>query len=227
MTVLSLLFSLNQLNLSSYFPIKTVRVYGVNRIDREEIKNLLLPLVSRGFFTVDVAHIKDQLSQIPWVADIFVKRYWPDQVEVTIIEKNAVARWNDTSLLSATGEIFSPQAMSSSDKLPKMIGPLGKQIMMLKVLNDINRLLVPIQVNIAILELGPYSTWKAVLDNGIVLQIGHKEILTRLYHFVKVYPKMIGMHAKDVEYVDLRYPNGVAVQWKKTMKLSSIKLSSK
>ena len=88
------------------------------------------------------------------------------------------------------------------------------------MLSSVLRSKKAIQVNIAILELGPYSTWKAVLDNGIVLQIGHKEILTRLYHFVKVYPKMIGMHAKDVEYVDLRYPNGVAVQWKKTMKLS-------
>jgi cell division septal protein FtsQ len=31
---------------------------------------------------------------------------------------------------------------------------------------------------------------------------------------VKVYPKIVGMHESDVEYIDLRYSNGIAVKWK-------------
>jgi cell division septal protein FtsQ len=38
--------------------------------------------------------------------------------------------------------------------------------------------------------------------------------LTRLSHFVKVYPKIIGERAAQVEYIDLRYQDGLAIRWK-------------
>jgi cell division protein FtsQ len=85
---------------------------------------------------------------------------------------------------------------------------------MLQHFKDINRLLQPLHVRILTLELTPYFTWKLRLDNGMMLQLGHKDILTRLAHFVKVYPKIVGSRVADIEYVDLRYPNGVAVRWK-------------
>jgi cell division protein FtsQ len=52
------------------------------------------------------------------------------------------------------------------------------------------------------------------LDNGIFLEAGYKDVLSRLGQLVKVFPKMIGPRIGDVEYIDLRYPNGVAVKWK-------------
>ena len=98
--ILSSVFIISQFKLSNYFPIKTVRIYGINRIDRQEVQTLLQPLVNQGFFTVKVDYIRDRLSQIPWVSDIFVRRNWPDQVEITIIEKKPIAEWNNQSLLS-------------------------------------------------------------------------------------------------------------------------------
>lgn len=216
--VLTSLFALNQFELSDYFPIKNVRVYGVNRVDHQEVQNLLTPLVNHGFFTINVEYIRDRLLQMPWVADTFVRRTWPDQVEITVVEKNALARWNGNSLLSESGELFSPKLETYPSNLPQFVGPPGQQVLMRDYFNQINRLLVPLRAKIAYLELTPYFTWKLTLDNGITLQIGHKDILTRLGHFVKVYPKIVGKRATDVEYVDLRYPNGVAVRWKTVVK---------
>jgi len=214
--VLSVVFALNQINLSNYFPIRTVRVYGANRVNHQEIEDLLLPIVKRGFFTINVEYIRDRLLQIPWISDLYVRRVWPDQVEITMIERNAVARWNDESLLSDAGELFSPKQTNYPDRMPKLIGPAGQQIVMLQFLKDINRLLLPIHAKISSLELTPFFTWKVMLDNGMMLQLGHKDILTRLDHFVKVYPKIVGSRLADIDYVDLRYSNGMAVRWKET-----------
>jgi cell division protein FtsQ len=200
--------------LSDYFPIKTVSVYGVNRADHQEVQNLLLPLVHHGFFTVNVDDIRDRLLQMPWIADIAVRRDWPDRIKVTIIEKTAVARWNNESLLSETGELFSPKPETYPALLPMLLGPEGQQERMLQYFNTINHLLTPLHAKISYLELTPYFTWKLVLDNGISLQIGHKDILTRLTRFVKVYPKIIGERAAEVNSIDLRYANGLAIQWK-------------
>ncbi len=216
--VITIVFALNQLNISRYFPIRTVKVYGVNKLDHQEVQSLLTPLVSNGFFTMNVEYIRDRLMQMPWVSELYVRRVWPDQVEVTVVEKQPVARWNDESLLSARGELFTPKDLSTHANLPQFTGPNGQQLFMFRYFKDINRLLVPIHAKISSLELTPYFTWKLTLDNGIVMQVGHKDILTRLSHFVRVYPKIVGSREMDVDYIDLRYPNGVAVRWKETVK---------
>ncbi len=192
-------------------------MYGVNHLDQQEIQDMLSPLVSQGFFSINVEYIRDRLLQMPWVSDLYVRRVWPDQIEVTVIERNAVAQWNDTSLLSTGGDLFSPKSKLIPMIYLNLQVQKGQQIIMLQYFKYINRLLLPLHAKISSLELTPDFTWKLKLDNGITLQIGHKDILTRLSHFVKVYPKIIGEHTTDVDYIDLRYSNGVAVRWKETV----------
>lgn len=211
---LSFIFILNETRFSRYFPIKTVRVYGVNRIDQQEVQDLILPLVKRGFFAINVDYVRDRLLQMPWVANLNVRRIWPDKVEITVIEKQAIANWNNEGLVSENGEVFSPKHETYPNNLPQFAGPQGKQLEMLKQFKQMNRILTPLHAKISYLELTPYATWKLKLDNGISMQVGHKDILTRLDHFVKVYPKIVGDQAALVDYIDLRYPNGVAVRWK-------------
>jgi cell division protein FtsQ len=74
--------------------------------------------------------------------------------------------------------------------------------------------LAPLHFRITRLELTPTMTWSITLDNGMKLNVGHKDILTRLDHFVKVYSKIVGDRVAEVDYIDLRYPNGMAVRWK-------------
>src|SRR3990167_10454798 len=214
MMVLGVIFSLNEFKLSRFFPIKVVRIYGIHHLDHQDIQNVLLPLVEQGFFAINVENIRDRLTQLPWVANSFVRRSWPDQLEIFIKEKTVLGLWNDRNLLSDAGELFFPDQETYPDFLPRLIGPDGMQMEMIHYFKAIDQLLKPIHVKIASLELTSASAWKVILTNGIILYIGHKDVLTRLSHFVKVYPKIIGDHAIDVEYIDLRYSNGVAVRWK-------------
>lgn len=218
LVILSLVYLFSHFRLSSYFPIQSVRIYGASHIDRTEVSNALKPMVMHGFFGINVEAIRDRMLQMPWVDDILVRREWPDKVNVTIVEKVAVARWNDEMLLSNTGRIFQPELSTYPVDIPLFYGMPGKQTTILQVYNDINRILLPLHAKISWLELSPYLIWKLTLDNGIRLQIGQKDMLNRLSHFVRVYPKIVGEHAGDVEYIDLRYSNGVAVRWKEAIK---------
>lgn len=212
--LISSFFVLNQIDLAAFFPIRTVRVFGLQHVKHHDVERLVTPLVHKGFFNANIEYIRDQLRQMPWVSEVSVSRSWPDRIDVTVVEKEAIARWNQASLLSSAGELFSPKQETYPNLIPNLIGPVGQQILMLQHLKDINRLLSPLHAKIYSLELTPYLTWKLTLDNGIVLQIGHKDILTRLAHFVKVYPKIVGDRVGDVDYIDLRYSNGIAVRWK-------------
>lgn len=213
--VLALIFlSFDKIKQTTQFPIHQVKIYGVKHLDLQETQHMLLPFVRKGFFGVQVDLIKEQLLQVPWVADASVRRVWPDQVVIAVSEKNPVARWNRNRLLSSTGDIFNPVITSYPVNLPHFLGPEGQQMSMLEFYSKINSLFNPLHLKITRLELTPYSSWYVEFANGIKVRLGYKDVLTRVGHFVKVYSKIVGERAADVDYVDLRYPNGLAVRWK-------------
>jgi cell division protein FtsQ len=206
--------SYNKLKNAEYFPIEAVKIFGVKNLDHGEVQTLIAPLVSKGFFDVEVDKIKERLMQLPWISQVIVRRVWPNLVVVSIGEKTPVALWNGASLLSTTGELFSPPVDSIPAHLPQLVGPSGEQLFMAQYYAKINDVLMPLHFKIARLELTPSMTWNLMLDNGIKLSVGHKDVLTRLNHFVKVYSKIVGNRVAEVDYIDLRYPNGMAVRWK-------------
>jgi cell division protein FtsQ len=212
---ISLLFiSVNKFKSAEYFPIRNVKIFGAEHLDHADVQKLVSPFVGSGFFAIDVDKIKERLLQLPWVAQVVVRREWPDLVIVAINEKKPVALWNDNSLLSSAGELFTPDVKTYPARLPQLAGPAGEQILMAQYYAKMSSALTPLHCKITRLELTPAMAWSLTLDNGTKLSIGHKDILTRLNHFVKVYPKVVGDRITDVEYVDLRYPNGMAVKWK-------------
>jgi cell division protein FtsQ len=209
---LSYLF--NHSNIAHYFPIKEVKITGLHHTDQHQVQRLLQPLVKKSFFSIKVEEIKWQLHHLPWVSDVSVRRVWPNQIAIQVVEKIPLARWNDSGLISVSGDIFQPPPNSYPPGLPQLTGPMGNQMQMLNYYEIIKTVIAPHHFKIAQLELTPGKSWSVTLTNGIKLNLGYKDILTRIGHFVKVYPKIVGNRTNEVDYIDLRYSNGMAVRWK-------------
>lgn len=208
------LLLLNDVKSPGYFPIKDVKVFGIEHLDPETVQHFLEPYVKKGFFSVEVDAIKERLLQDPWVSDVNVRRIWPDQIEIHLLEKAPVAFWNDTSMLSSKGELFVPESDTTSLALPHLVGPDGEYLLVMDYYSKINSILSPLHFKVIRLELTEGELWNVTLDNNLKITGGSKDILTRLSHFVKVYSKIVGNRYDEVDYVDLRYSNGLAVKWK-------------
>ena len=200
------------------FPVRVVKIYSNDRVDRHALKVMLSPFLQKGFFSIPLSVVRDQLLQEPWVATVTVRRIWPDQLHIFFIKKVIIAQWNKESFLSDTGTIYavSPTTPANDPRflqLPQFEGPEDQQTVMLDYFNQMNRLLTPLHVKIIHLVLSPYHDWKVKLDNGMTLVLGHKDCLARMDRFVRVYPKIIH-NGVMIESVDLRYPHGLAVRWK-------------
>jgi cell division protein FtsQ len=204
----------NQLRTNQYFPIKEVKIAGIQHVNHDEVQHILLPLVNKGFFAVSVEHIRETLNQFPWVSDASVRRVWPNQIVIQVSEKLPFALWNNEKLLSTSGQLFTPSRESFPVGLPEFVGPEGAQLKMMENYSKINKILAPLHFKMTRFEWSPAHVWSLTLNNGIKVNIGHKDILTRVDDFVKVYPKIIGNRASEVNSVDLRYSNGLAVRWK-------------
>ena len=74
-------------------------------------------------------------------------------------------------------------------------------------------ILAPLNLQVVEMRLNSDNDWQVVLNNGLKVQLGQNEILTRLQRFVKVYPKVFANGKKKAKTVDLRYANGMAIRW--------------
>lgn len=198
----------------TYFPIKSVKVFGAKHLSQQKLQQTLIPLVNKGFFSIDVELIKEQLIQSAWVSKAVVQRVWPNQILITLIEKIPVAEWNQNALLSHTGELFTPDDKLFPKGLPRFVGPEGQHLIMLNRYSQMNKILLPLHLKIKQFELTPDHNWMLTFENGTKLNVNSKDDLTRMSHFVKVYPKIIGSRLAEIDYIDLRYQNGLSIRWK-------------
>lgn len=193
--------------------IKNVKVYGARHVDHKQLQSLIVPCLNHNFFGVNLELIVEKLSQLPWVENVSVRRVWPDNVQIFIDERVPVAVWNHEAILSKDGALFSVDTLADFAYLPKFKGPYDKQNQMLAYFNNLQNLLQLCHLDIKEFIMTVDNMLEIKCSNGIYLRLGNKKVAKRLSDFVKVYPKMM-RYSDNIEYVDLRYSNGMAVKWK-------------
>lgn len=165
-----------------------------------------------NFFTVDIAHLRKVLEQLPWVRRVNIQRSFPDRLTVRVEEFRAHARWNQDMLISPDGEAFwVPDAKSQA--LPLLAGPDGTEKQVIEKYAEFNQELEKIHLQIKQLTLSSRHAWQVRLDNDIVLELGRENMKLRLGRFVAAYPEHFAGGRNMIKQVDLRYRNGFAVQW--------------
>ena len=87
----------------------------------EQVQNFVADDVSNGFWAVDLAATRARLEQLPWVRQVNIRRAWPNKLMIGIDEHVAVARWNYMHLLTATGQLISPNDAADFSHLPHFI----------------------------------------------------------------------------------------------------------
>lgn len=170
--------------------------------------------LGESFFTTDLADIKRSLEQRPWVESAAVKRAWPDGLVVEIREHRPLAYWNDTQLISRTGEVFTPPNREVAGKLPRLRGPEGRA----REVIDTGRMMADSLdargIGFAGIALEERGAWTLTLANGIEVALGRDQVEQRFERFLTVYGEQLASRADQVERIDARYTNGVAVRWK-------------
>jgi cell division protein FtsQ len=197
-------------------PIKQVRIEGEFRhLSTSALQDLIRPGVTGGFFNIDVSAVRDTLLTEPWVRDVSVHRVWPDRLQVFVTEQVAVARWKDTGLLNRSSRLFTPARSAIPAGLPLLDGPEGSQAMMMEKYFYLQTQLEPLGIQVAVLRLDERRAWMFETTDGLLVVIGRKDFDERIARFVELIPGNLGEKLRETEMIDMRYPNGFAVRWKK------------
>ena len=200
------------------FPINTVKITAsYHRISRQQLEGILGDTLSgNSFFTLPVQKLRSALKSLPWTKSIYVERVWPDTLKINLVENNPIATWNDAMLLE-DGKVFNSDSENVEPMLPHLRGPRNQQQEVLQVYQKLSKILSMNDFYITTLEKRDNQAWEVTLANGVQLHLGKQDIDLKVERFCKAYPAVFSGKLDRLVSVDLRYPRGMAVQWRSAL----------
>ena len=200
------------------FPINTVKIAAsFQHITRSQLELVLSAYQTKSYFTLPVSRLQHELLAFDWAGEVHVKRIWPDVLNIKIVEKEPLAKWN-SSLITAEGQLFNVGAGYDPSGLPILKGPDVQSKEVLQIYQKLSKLLETFGLNVKMLQLYENQSWDLTLTNGIYLHLGKQDIEKRLERFCKAYHGVFADKASLVARVDLRYERGMAIRWRDNKK---------
>lgn len=195
-------------------PVQRVLVEGsFQRVAPPEIEAAVVEVARGGLASVDLDEVRARIESIDWVDDAVVQRRWPDALRVVVVEEVAAARWNDTGLLNARGELFLRNARYVPPELPLLEGPDGSEGMVAQLYLDAQGRLLEAGVRLTGVRLDARGAWELALANGVKVRLGRLAVTDRLERFIRLASPLVAKRAAEIGYVDMRYTNGFSVGW--------------
>jgi len=187
---------------------------------REDIESAIDEINLGNFFNVDVNDVQAKVAELPWVYSVSVRKKWPDELKIYVVDQTPIALWNGDFLINQYGMAFQANTKRLTHALPAFFGPEGSENIALDNFIDLSKLLSFSNLSIDELVLSERHSWQLTLNDGVMLNIGRENKIERVQRFMDVYPQIIKAKKENqqIDYVDLRYDTGLAVGWKATEK---------
>lgn len=196
------------------FPIKQIHVEGQLTHEKPtQVTKLLQSTLSGGFFSLNISAAKKALLSLPWVAHVSFRRVWPNTIAVKITEQKPIARFGKTGVLNMEGAIFYPPVSTIPQDLPELIGKKDQAAQLLSAYIGFSALTQKLGLTVTQLRVDATQNWYLQLSNHLRIIVGRDDVSERFQRFVAIYPKILAASNKTISLIDLRYPNGVAVQY--------------
>ncbi len=200
----------------SQYPIQHVKITeNGHYVPDSVLRHSIITHLHGGFFSLNVAELREGLLENPWIENVSIRRVGPDSLLVEISEAQPLARWNQESVLSLNGNIIHPSQNSIPVGLPEIQAPDEIKDTILPIFTEFNEELSRVNLRLSKLQVTKREAWTAWLSSGLQVSMCRENVEKQFANFVTLYPKLINDHAADVISVNLCYPNGLALSWKK------------
>lgn len=179
------------------------------------------PQLVGNFFTIQLGAARAAFEQVPWVRSAQVRREFPRTLYVVLQEHHAVAHWGSeagATLVNSSGDVFEANADTELDNLPRLRGPDGQSLQVLQMLQRLQPVFAPFNMDINALELSDRGGWRTTLDGGATLELGAGEperVVQRTQRFLRTLTQLTAQYQRRpdaLESADLRHEGGYAVR---------------
>ena len=205
------------------FALRGITVTGdVSHNNALTLRANVAPRLSGTFLTLDLATARRAFEAVPWVRSALVRREFPNRLQVTLQEHQAVAYWGaegDSTLVNSFGEVFEANTGEvEQDSLPRLSGPAEQAAQVLAMYRTVQPLFERLDLNVDQLELTGRGSWRAELDSGAVVELGRgseDEVVARVQPFLNTLTQVTSRYSRTaaaLQSADLRHEQGYAIR---------------
>ncbi|WP_454765038.1 cell division protein FtsQ/DivIB [Cupriavidus campinensis] len=196
----------------------------LRHVNGPSVRANALGKLSGNFFTLDLNAARQAFESVPWVRHASVRREWPNGLAVEVEEHEALGTWGNADsgrLINTYGEVFVANTAEAEEdaQLLALDGPPDSEADVVEKLEIMREWFRPLKVEPLAVALSSRYAWRARLSNGMVVELGREQtdedraaMEARVKRFVAAWPQVTEQWGRQVEYADLRYPNGFAIR---------------
>jgi cell division septal protein FtsQ len=205
------------LNTDPRFNVRQISVLGLKHVAEDDVMGRikLNTQSNTNFFAVNMDDVRDHVEQIPWVRYAVVQRVLPDEIVITIVEREEVGLARIDGQISAfdnEAAILQPDD-SATTKFPILIGMRANDTEgNLKKIEMYSRTMKELSgAGLSEIIVNQNNEVSVVRDKDpVVVNLGVTDFQERWSNYMKLKSR-ISTEYKDAVRVDLRFRNKIIV----------------
>jgi cell division protein FtsQ len=197
---------------SAGFRITAVAINGRKQLTQEEVLAIGGVNGRSSLLFLDAATVRDNLKANPWIGDATVRKYYPGQLQIDIIERTAFALWQQDgrlAVISDDGAVLQTYVPRRFLSLPLVVGK-GADTRARDFLALLARYPQVRSVTKAAILVGE-RRWNLRLKDGLDIRLPENDVGNALEALSKL-DKEDRLFSRDIVAVDMRLPNRLTVQ---------------
>src|SRR5450631_93233 len=211
---------------ATFFRVKSVEVSSCKRLSRDEILAMAGVEPGRDLLRMNLKRMGEQIAQNPWVETVRIRRYYPDGLSISIVEREplAVVNMGFFYYLDKKATVF--KVLNQGDRLdyPVVTGfseedlssdPAGtKEALqatceLLKILREKGAFILA-DVSEIHYDKG-YGFTLFTASGGLPVKIGSGDFSGKIERFAKIYQELMAQRP-TLHYIDLDYNDKISVK---------------
>ncbi len=214
------------------FPMKQINIQGdLQYTEPVQISRAISKVASTNILTINIAEAAQAAAALPWVDEVVVKRRWPDTLDVYVNERVIRARWNDDQWLDQVGTPVRLLYYRNTE-LPRLRGPKGFEQEILANMNKWRPIFEAVELQLVEVKRSRTGSWSVLLRDinenpsavieekeqrtepvEFLVKLGNDDPRFQALRFTHLYKELFQPVNQTIATVDMRYPDGVSVQW--------------
>ena len=202
----------NSLANSVGFRITTVAINGRKQLSQDEVLAIGGVNGRSSLLFLDAAVVRNQLKANPWIADATVLKFYPNQLQIDIVERSAFALWQSNgrlSVIAEDGTMIEPYVARRFLGLPLVVGK-GAETRARDFLALLARYPQVNSITKAAIFVGE-RRWNLRTMDGLDIRLPENDVGNALAALSKL-DKDDHLFSRDIVAIDMRLPDRLTVQ---------------
>lgn len=202
----------NALANSVGFRITTVAINGRRQLSQDEVLAIGGVNGRSSLLFLDAAAVRDRLKANPWIADATILKFYPNQLQIDIVERSAFALWQSNgklSVIAEDGAVLEPYVARRFLTLPLVVGK-GAETRARDFLALLARYPQVNSVTKAVIFVGE-RRWNLRTRDGLDIRLPENDVGNALAALSKL-DREEHLFSRDIVAIDMRLPDRLTVQ---------------